>query len=139
MRACAAQGAVPEMTTPTNNLIAGRQSRAPRPQDPRLARHRPTAAQGLQAAAGLLRPGRGQRLAAHGDRGPARQIAPWVSYSIAAVHRRMAAHHGFRIHAEKVVAAMIALFFGDRMWHRGHKVFAQGLTGFGLALPGAAA
>jgi hypothetical protein len=42
-----------------------------------------------------------KRLAAHGDRGPARQIAPWVLYSIAAVQRPMAAHHEFRIHAER--------------------------------------
>ncbi len=48
-----------------------------------------------------------KRLAAHGDRGPARQIAPLVSYSIAAVERRMAAHHGFRIHAEKTSRLMV--------------------------------
>ena len=33
-----------------------------------------------------------------------------------------------------VVAAMISLFFGDRMWRRGHAIFAQGLMGFGIAL-----
>src|ERR1051325_2289514 len=33
-----------------------------------------------------------------------------------------------------VVAAMISLFFGDLLWHREQKVFAQGLTGLGLAL-----
>jgi len=33
-----------------------------------------------------------------------------------------------------VVAAMLALFFGDRMWTKGHKVFGQGITGLGLAL-----
>jgi hypothetical protein len=44
-----------------------------------------------------------KRLAAHGDRGPARQTAPLVSYSIGAVERRMAAHHGFRIHAVRVL------------------------------------
>ena len=33
-----------------------------------------------------------------------------------------------------VVAAMISLFFGDLLWKREQKVFAQGLTGLGLAL-----
>ena len=33
-----------------------------------------------------------------------------------------------------IVAAMVALFFGDRMWTRGQKVFGQGITGLGLAL-----
>lgn len=33
-----------------------------------------------------------------------------------------------------VAAAMISLFFGDRMWRRGHAIFAQGLMGFGIAL-----
>ena len=33
-----------------------------------------------------------------------------------------------------IVAAMLSLGAGDRMWHRDHKVFAQGLTGLGLAL-----
>jgi uncharacterized membrane protein len=33
-----------------------------------------------------------------------------------------------------VAAAVIALFFGDRMWRRGHTIFAQGLMGLGVAL-----
>lgn len=33
-----------------------------------------------------------------------------------------------------IVAAMVALFFGDQMWKRGQKVFGQGITGLGLAL-----
>jgi uncharacterized membrane protein len=33
-----------------------------------------------------------------------------------------------------VTAAMISLFFGDAMWKREQKVFAEGLTGLGLAL-----
>jgi uncharacterized membrane protein len=33
-----------------------------------------------------------------------------------------------------IVAAMAALFFGDRMWTRGQRVFGQGITGLGLAL-----
>jgi uncharacterized membrane protein len=33
-----------------------------------------------------------------------------------------------------VVAAMLALFFGDLMWKKGQRVFGQGITGLGLAL-----
>jgi len=33
-----------------------------------------------------------------------------------------------------IVAAMVSLFFGDRMWTRGQKIFGQGITGLGLAL-----
>jgi uncharacterized membrane protein len=33
-----------------------------------------------------------------------------------------------------IVAAMVALFFGDLMWRRGQKIFGQGITGLGLAL-----
>ena len=33
-----------------------------------------------------------------------------------------------------IVAAMVSLFFGDRMWTHGQKVFGQGITGLGLAL-----
>lgn len=33
-----------------------------------------------------------------------------------------------------LVAAMTSLFFGDRMWTRGQKIFGQGITGLGLAL-----
>jgi len=33
-----------------------------------------------------------------------------------------------------VIAAIAALLAGDRLWKRGHKIFAQGLTGLGLAL-----
>lgn len=33
-----------------------------------------------------------------------------------------------------VIAALLALFFGDRMWTHGQKVFGQGITGLGLAL-----
>ncbi|HTB12070.1 MAG TPA: DUF2339 domain-containing protein [Bryobacteraceae bacterium] len=33
-----------------------------------------------------------------------------------------------------IVAAMLALFFGDLTWRRGQKVFGQGITGLGLAL-----
>jgi uncharacterized membrane protein len=33
-----------------------------------------------------------------------------------------------------IVAAMIALFFGDLMWKKGQKIFGQGITGLGLAL-----
>jgi hypothetical protein len=33
-----------------------------------------------------------------------------------------------------VIGAMISLFFGDTMWKREQKVFAEGLTGLGLAL-----
>lgn len=33
-----------------------------------------------------------------------------------------------------IVAALVALFFGDRMWTRGQKIFGQGITGLGLAL-----
>jgi excisionase family DNA binding protein len=60
-----------------------------------------TAAQGLQAATGLLRPGRGQTSCRARRSRPARQIASWVSYSIAAVERRMGARQEFRIHPER--------------------------------------
>jgi uncharacterized membrane protein len=33
-----------------------------------------------------------------------------------------------------IVAAMVSLFFGDRMWKKGQKIFGQGITGLGLAL-----
>jgi uncharacterized membrane protein len=33
-----------------------------------------------------------------------------------------------------IVAAMASLFFGDRLWTRGQKIFGQGITGLGLAL-----
>jgi hypothetical protein len=33
-----------------------------------------------------------------------------------------------------IAAAVISLFFGDRMWRRGHAIFAQGLMGLGIAL-----
>jgi hypothetical protein len=33
-----------------------------------------------------------------------------------------------------IVAGLIALLFGDRMWTKGQKVFGQGITGLGLAL-----
>jgi uncharacterized membrane protein len=33
-----------------------------------------------------------------------------------------------------LVAAMLSLFFGDRLWTRGQKIFGQGITGLGLAL-----
>jgi uncharacterized membrane protein len=33
-----------------------------------------------------------------------------------------------------IVAAMTSLFFGDRLWTRGQKIFGQGITGLGLAL-----
>jgi uncharacterized membrane protein len=33
-----------------------------------------------------------------------------------------------------VMAAIVSLFFGDRMWRRGHAIFAQGLMGLGIAL-----
>ena len=33
-----------------------------------------------------------------------------------------------------IVAAIVSLFFGDRMWRRGHAIFAQGLMGLGIAL-----
>lgn len=33
-----------------------------------------------------------------------------------------------------IVAAMAALFFGDRTWTKGQKIFGQGLTGLGLAV-----
>jgi len=33
-----------------------------------------------------------------------------------------------------IVAGLLALFFGDRMWTKGQKVFGQGMTGLGLAL-----
>jgi uncharacterized membrane protein len=33
-----------------------------------------------------------------------------------------------------LVAAMLSLLFGDRMWTRGQKIFGQGITGLGLAL-----
>jgi uncharacterized membrane protein len=33
-----------------------------------------------------------------------------------------------------IVAAMVALFFGDMMWKKGQKIFGQGITGLGLAL-----
>ncbi len=33
-----------------------------------------------------------------------------------------------------ILAAIVSLFFGDRMWRRGHAVFAQGLMGLGIAL-----
>ena len=33
-----------------------------------------------------------------------------------------------------VIAAIVSLFFGDRMWRRGHAIFAQGLMGLGIAL-----
>jgi uncharacterized membrane protein len=33
-----------------------------------------------------------------------------------------------------IVAAMLSLFFGDRLWTKGQKIFGQGITGLGLAL-----
>lgn len=33
-----------------------------------------------------------------------------------------------------VLAGLVALFIGDRVWHRQQKVFAQGITGLGIAL-----
>lgn len=33
-----------------------------------------------------------------------------------------------------IVAAMASLFFGDRLWKRGQKIFGQGITALGLAL-----
>ena len=33
-----------------------------------------------------------------------------------------------------IVAAMVSLFFGDRLWTKGQKIFGQGITGLGLAL-----
>lgn len=33
-----------------------------------------------------------------------------------------------------IIAAMASLFFGDRLWRRGQKIFGQGITGLGLAL-----
>src|SRR5580704_4072371 len=36
--------------------------------------------------------------------------------------------------AQGVMAAIVSLFFGDRMWRRGHAIFAQGLMGLGIAL-----
>jgi len=33
-----------------------------------------------------------------------------------------------------IVAAMVSLFFGDRLWSKGQKIFGQGITGLGLAL-----
>ncbi len=33
-----------------------------------------------------------------------------------------------------IAAAIASLFFGDRMWRRGHAVFSQGLMGLGIAL-----
>jgi uncharacterized membrane protein len=33
-----------------------------------------------------------------------------------------------------IAAAIVSLFFGDRMWRRGHAIFAQGLMGLGIAL-----
>lgn len=33
-----------------------------------------------------------------------------------------------------ILAAIISLFFGDRMWRRGQKIFGQGIIGLGLAL-----
>ena len=33
-----------------------------------------------------------------------------------------------------MLAAVLALFAGDQLWHRGHKVFAQGITALGVCL-----
>jgi uncharacterized membrane protein len=33
-----------------------------------------------------------------------------------------------------IVAAMASLFFGDRLWKKGQRIFGQGITGLGLAL-----
>jgi uncharacterized membrane protein len=33
-----------------------------------------------------------------------------------------------------IVAAMFSLFFGDRLWKKGQRIFGQGITGLGLAL-----
>jgi Predicted membrane protein (DUF2339) len=33
-----------------------------------------------------------------------------------------------------LVAAMVSLFFGDRLWKKGQRIFSQGITGLGLAL-----
>ena len=33
-----------------------------------------------------------------------------------------------------LVAAMVALLGGDQLWHRGHKVFAQGITALGICI-----
>jgi len=39
----------------------------------------------------------------------------WVSYSIAATERRAAAHHGFRLHADKMVQALTAALTGPQI------------------------
>jgi len=39
----------------------------------------------------------------------------WVSYSIAATERRAAAHHGFRLHADKMVRALTAALTGPQI------------------------
>ena len=33
-----------------------------------------------------------------------------------------------------LVAAMVALLAGDKLWHRGHRVFAQGITALGICI-----